>query len=154
MPNLSVTAERTRACVLCARTSRNVMQWIGERSQGGQVRLLLHKLQRLQYLHTTTRKVCKKNVRQACYCRTTLLVWRQVTHACESQWRYPRLASFIQGQKKEGSHCAQGEEGKRTSWILRATTLGFIYTLDVLLSKLSLSVSVSSNDKALTRHSL
>ena len=33
MPNLSVTAERTRACVLCARTSRDVMQWIGERSQ-------------------------------------------------------------------------------------------------------------------------
>ena len=65
-----------------------------------------------------------------------------------------RLLSFIQGQKEEWSHCAQGEEGKRTSWILRATTLGFIYTLDVLLSKLSLSVSVSSNDKALTHCSL
>ena len=34
------------------------------------------------------------------------------------------------------------------------TTLGFIYTLDVLLSKLLQSVSVSSNDKVLTRHSL
>ena len=112
MPNLSVTAERTRACVLCARTSRNVMQWIGERSQGGQVRLLLHKLQRLQYLHTTTRKVCKKNVRQACYCRTTLLVWRQVTHACESYWSDPRLMSFIQGLRGKWSQYAQGEEGR------------------------------------------
>ena len=34
------------------------------------------------------------------------------------------------------------------------TTLGFIYTLDVLLSKLLRSVSVSSNDKVLTRRSL
>ena len=42
----------------------------------------------------------------------------------------------------------KGRNAKRTSWILRATTLGFIYTLDVLLSKLSLSVSVSSNDKS------
>ena len=42
----------------------------------------------------------------------------------------------------------KGRKARRTSWILRATTLGFIYTLDVLLSKLSLSVSVSSNDKA------
>jgi len=32
--------------------------------------------------------------------------------------------------------------------------LGLIYTLDVLLSKLSLSISVSSNDKVLTHHSL
>ena len=44
MPNLSVTVERTKAYVLCARTSRSVTQWIGERSQGGQVRLLLCKL--------------------------------------------------------------------------------------------------------------
>ena len=34
------------------------------------------------------------------------------------------------------------------------TTLGFIYTLDVLLSKLLQSVSVSSNDKVLTCCSL
>ena len=47
MLNLSVTAERTRAYVLCARTSRSVMQWIEERSQGGQVRLLLRKLRGL-----------------------------------------------------------------------------------------------------------
>ena len=53
--------------------------------------------------------------------------------------------------QRKSSHCAQGEEGKRTSWIARATILGFIYTLEVLLSKLSLSISVSSNDKALTR---
>ena len=36
----------------------------------------------------------------------------------------------------------------------RATTLGFIYTLDVLLSKLPQSISVSSKDKVLTRRSL
>ena len=47
MPNLSVTVEHTRAYVLYARTSRSVTQWIGERSQGGQVRLLLCKLQGL-----------------------------------------------------------------------------------------------------------
>ena len=46
------------------------------------------------------------------------------------------------------------KKAERTSWILRATTLEFIYTLDVLLSKLSLSVSVSSNDKVLTHRSL
>ena len=61
--------------------------------------------------------------------------------------------SFMQGPE-ESSHCAQGEEGKRTSWILRATILGLIYTLDVLLSKLLLGVSVSRNDKVLTRRSL
>ena len=48
----------------------------------------------------------------------------------------------------------KGKKARRTSWILRATTLGFIYTLDVLLSKLSLSLSVSSNDRVLTRRSL
>ena len=79
---------------------------------------------------------------------------RQVTHACESQWSDPRLASFIQGQEKSGHTVHKWRKAKRTSWILRATTLGFIYTLDVLLSKLSLSISVSSNDKALTRRSL
>ena len=61
--------------------------------------------------------------------------------------------SFVQGPE-ESSHCAQGEEGKRTSWIVRATILGFIYTLEVLLSKLLLSISVSRNDKALTCRSL
>ena len=84
----------------------------------------------------------------------TLLVQRQVTHACKSQWSDPRLASFIQGQEESGHTVYKGKKAERTSWILRATTLGFIYTLDVLLSKLSLSVSVSSNDKALTRRSL
>ena len=87
-------------------------------------------------------------------CRTTLLVQRQVTHACESQWSDPRLASFIQGQEESGHTVHKGRKARRTSWILRATTLGFIYTLDVLLSKLSLSVSVSSNDKAQTHRSL
>ena len=47
MPNLSVTVERTRAYVLCARTSRNVTQWIEERSLEGQVGLLLRKLRGL-----------------------------------------------------------------------------------------------------------
>ena len=47
MPNLSVTVERTRVYVLCARTNRDVSQWIGERSQGGQVRLVLRKLRGL-----------------------------------------------------------------------------------------------------------
>ena len=56
--------------------------------------------------------------------------------------------------QRKSSCCAQGEEGKRTSWIVRATILGLIYTLEVLLSKLLLSVSVSRNDKALTCHSL
>ena len=57
--------------------------------------------------------------------------------------------------KRKSDHTVhKGRKAKRTSWILRATTLGFIYTLDVLLSKLSLSVSVSSNDKVLTHCSL
>ena len=47
MPNLSVTVERTKVYVLCTRTSRDVTQWTGERSQGGQVRLVLRKLQGL-----------------------------------------------------------------------------------------------------------
>ena len=92
--------------------------------------------------------------KRACNCRTTLLVRRQVTHTCESQWSDPKLASFIQGQEESGHTVHKGRKAKRTSWILRATTLGFIYTLDVLLSKLSLSVSVSSNDKVLTRRGL
>ena len=75
-------------------------------------------------------------------------------HACKSQWSDPRLASFIQGQEKSGHTVYEGRKARRTSWILRATTLGFIYTLDVLLSKLSLSVLVSSNDKVLTHCSL
>ena len=74
-------------------------------------------------------------------------------HACESQWSDPRLPSFIQGQEESGHTVHKRRKARRTSWILRATILGFIYTLDVLLSKLSLSVSVSSNDKVLTRHS-
>ena len=45
------------------------------------------------------------------------------------------FASFIQGQE-ESSHCGRGEEGKRTSWIARATILGFIYTLNESLTKL------------------
>ena len=88
---------------------------------------------------------------QACDCRTTLLVQRQVTHTYKSQWSGPRLASFIQEQEESGHTVCKGKKAERTSWILRATTLGFIYTLDVLLSKLPRSVSVSSNDKVLTR---
>ena len=74
-------------------------------------------------------------------CRTTLLVRRQVTHTYKSQWSDPRLTSFTQGQEESGHTVCKGKKAKRTSWILRATTLGFIYTLDVLLSKLPRSVS-------------
>ena len=77
----------------------------------------------------------------ACDCITTLLVRRQVTHTYKSQWSDPRLISFIQGSEESGHTVCKGKKAKRTSWILRATTLGFIYTLDVLLSKLSQSVS-------------
>ena len=62
-------------------------------------------------------------------------------HACKSQWSDPRLASFIQGQEESGHTVYEGRKAERTSWILRATTLGFIYTLEVPLSKLSRSVS-------------
>ena len=63
------------------------------------------------------------------------------THTYKSQWSDPRLMSFIQGPEKSGHTVCKGRKAKRTSWILRATTLGFIYTLDVLLSKLPWSVS-------------
>ena len=82
-----------------------------------------------------------KELIRACDCRTTLLVRRQVTHAYKSQWSDPRLISFIQGSEESGHTVCKGRKAKRTSWILRATTLGFIYTLDVLLSKLPRSVS-------------
>ena len=64
------------------------------------------------------------------------------------------LVSFIQGPEESGHSTHKGRKAERTSWILRVTTLGFIYTLDVLLNKLPRSVSVSSNDKVLTRRSL
>ena len=54
MPNLSVTAERTKAYVLCTRTSRDVTQWIGERSQGGQIGSLLRKLRGLYTVGSKT----------------------------------------------------------------------------------------------------
>ena len=78
---------------------------------------------------------------QACDCRTTLLVRRQVTHACESYWSDPRLMSFIQEPEESGHSTHKGRKAERTSLILRATTLEFIYTLEVLLSKLPRSVS-------------
>ena len=57
--------------------------------------------------------------------------------------------------KRKSDHTVhKGKKARRTSWILRVTTLGFIYTFNVLLSKLSLSVSVSGNDKVLTHCSL
>ena len=55
--------------------------------------------------------------------------------------RDTKLVSFIQGSEESGHTVCKGRKAERTSWILRATTLGFIYTLDVLLSKLSRSVS-------------
>ena len=50
--------------------------------------------------------------------------------------------------------CTRGGRQRGQVGFSRATTLGFIYTLDVLLSKLLQSMSVSSNDKALMCHSL
>ena len=41
---------------------------------------------------------------------------------------------------EKSSCCAQGEESKRTSWILRVTILGFIYIQAESVTKLSLSV--------------
>ena len=82
-----------------------------------------------------------KRLIRACDCRTTLLVQRQVTHTYKSQWSDPRLIFFVQGSEESGHTVCKGRKARRTSWILRATTLGFIYTLDVLLSKLSRSVS-------------
>ena len=62
------------------------------------------------------------------------------------------LESFVQEYRGKWSQYAQGEEGREDKLDSKSeTTLGFIYTLDVLLSKLSWSVSVSSNDKVLTR---
>ena len=81
-----------------------------------------------------------KRLIQACDCRTTLLMRRQVTHTCESYWSDPRLISFIQGSEESGHTVYKGRKARRTSWILRATILGFIYTLEVLLSKLSQSM--------------
>ena len=46
-----------------------------------------------------------------------------VSHGREFQHLYPLFKDI-----EESSQCAQGEESKRTSWILRATILGFIYT--------------------------
>ena len=86
-----------------------------------------------------TRKVIEVSLR-ACNCRTTLLVRRQVTHTCKSQWRDPRLASFIQGQEESDHTVYKGRKAERTSQISRATRLGFIYTFKVLLSKLSQSI--------------
>ena len=60
------------------------------------------------------------------------------------------LCSLFKDSEESGHSMHKGRKAERTSWILRATTLGFIYTLDVLLSKLPQSVSVSSNDKVLT----
>ena len=49
---------------------------------------------------------------QACNCRTTLLMRRQVMHTCESYWSEPRLMSFIQGLRGKWSQYTQGEEGR------------------------------------------
>ena len=61
---------------------------------------------------------------------------------------------LFKDKRKVVTLCTRGGRQRGQVGFSRATTLGFIYTLDVLLSKLSRSVSVSSNDKALTRRSL
>ena len=48
----------------------------------------------------------------ACNCRTTLLMWRQVTHTCESHWSDPRLTSFIQGQEESGHSVHKGKKAE------------------------------------------
>ena len=49
-----------------------------------------------------------KESKRACDCRTTLLVRRQVTHTCESQWRIPERMSFMQGPEEEFTVCTRG----------------------------------------------
>ena len=51
------------------------------------------------------------------------------------------LYPLFKDVEESGHSTHKGRKAERTSWILRVTTLGFIYTLDVLLSKLSWSVS-------------
>ena len=61
---------------------------------------------------------------------------------------------LFKDKRKVVAVCTRGRRQGEQVGFLRVTILGFIYTLDVLLSKLSLSVSVSSNDKVLMRRSL
>ena len=62
---------------------------------------------------------------------------RQTT---QSHWRV--LQAYVLYTRTKRGFTERSRSGsKRTSWIVRATILGFIYTLDVLLSKLSRSVS-------------
>ena len=84
----------------------------------------------------------------------TLLVWRQVTRTCSHSEEILGWRPLFKDKRKVVTLCTRGGRQGGQVGFSRATTLGFIYTLDVLLSKLSRSVSVSSNDKALTRRSL
>ena len=62
---------------------------------------------------------------------------RQTT---QSHWRV--LQAYVLCSRTKRGYTERSRSGsKRTSWIVRATILGFIYTLEVLLSKLSWSVS-------------
>ena len=61
---------------------------------------------------------------------------RQTT---QSHWRVLQVYALY-SRTKRGYTERSRSGSKRTSWIVRATILGFIYTLDVLLSKLSWSV--------------
>ena len=56
--------------------------------------------------------------------------------------------------REKWSQYTQGEEGKENKLDSKSDYTRVYITLDVLLSKLSLSISVSSNDKVLTRRSL
>ena len=58
------------------------------------------------------------------------------THPVSHTGGFTKLVSFVQGPE-EGSQCAQEGVGKRTSWILRVTTLELIFILVLLLTKLS-----------------
>ena len=77
-------------------------------------------------------------------------------HACESYWSDPRLGILYSRIRGEWSQYAQGKEGREDKLDSKSdyTRVYTVYTLDVLLSKLLRSISVSSNGKALTHHSL
>ena len=54
----------------------------------------------------------KKFSKRACNCRTTLLVRRQVTHACELYWSDPRLSVLYLRTRGKWSQYTQREEGR------------------------------------------
>ena len=93
----------------------------------------------------------KERLRWACQAEQPFCCRDKSLTTCEPLWRVPKLVSIVQAPKKS-SQSAQGEEGKRTSWIERVTILGFIYSTyrHESLTELSLNVWISMNDYAMT----